>query len=79
MNFPYESWSNDHQTINTSTKGLHSAWEGAGTGTRFSKSIRGRKASMRGSAVGVFVAGTVAPGANCKHSAGVNWKCNYTK
>lgn len=64
--------------MNTSINGLHSACGGAGTGTRFSKSIRGRKASIRGgSAVGVVAAGTVAPGASCRHSAGVNWKCNF--
>lgn len=38
----------DDHTMNTSTNGLHSAWGGAATDRRFSSSIRGRKASMRG-------------------------------
>jgi len=60
--------------MKTSTNGLHSVCGGGSAAIRFSNSTRGRYASIRVSGpVGVDAVGNVvAPGANCKHSAGAN-------
>lgn len=64
------------QTMKTSTKGLHSVC-GGGNAMRLSSSTRGRYASIRASGpVAVDVGSVVAPGANCRHSAGAN--CSHT-
>lgn len=61
------------QTMKTSTKGLHSVCGGGSAARRLSSSTRGRYASIRASGpVAVDVGSVVAPGANCRHSAGAN-------
>lgn len=63
--------------MKTSTKGLHSVCGGGSAAMRLSNSTRGRYASIRASGpVAVVVGSVVAPGANCRHSAGAN--CIHT-